>query len=85
MCTGQTSSRSPFQTLLSLHEVISPTGTTKDDFSRKVVTQPFNKRRRGKESQSAPLHHIIMNYFCPLLAYQVLTGPRKKSPCTKKE
>ncbi|XP_053527688.1 partner and localizer of BRCA2 isoform X1 [Artibeus jamaicensis] len=58
MCTGQTSSRSPFQTLLSLNEVISPTGTTKDDFSRKVVTQPFNKRRRGKrKSICTPTSH----------------------------
>ncbi|XP_054436929.1 partner and localizer of BRCA2 isoform X7 [Pteronotus mesoamericanus] len=47
-CTGQTSSRSPFQRLLSLTEVSSPTGPTKDDFSRKVVTQQSSRRRRGK-------------------------------------
>ncbi|XP_036926549.1 partner and localizer of BRCA2 isoform X2 [Sturnira hondurensis] len=57
-CTGQTSSRSPFQTLFSLTEVSSPTGTTKDDFSRKAVTRPSSRRHRGKrKSICIPTSH----------------------------
>ncbi|XP_045051283.2 partner and localizer of BRCA2 isoform X2 [Desmodus rotundus] len=57
-CMGQTSSRSPFQTLLSLTEVSFPTGPTKDDFSRKAVTQPSSRRLRGKrKSICTPTSH----------------------------
>ncbi|XP_035877271.1 partner and localizer of BRCA2 isoform X3 [Phyllostomus discolor] len=56
--TGQTSSRSPLQTLLSLTEVSSPTGPTKDDFSRKAATQPSSRRHRGKrKSICTPTSH----------------------------
>ncbi|KAM5329538.1 partner and localizer of BRCA2 isoform 2-T2 [Glossophaga mutica] len=57
-CTGQTSSRSPLQTLLSLTEASSPTGPTKDDFSRKAVTQPSSRRnRRKRKSICTPTSH----------------------------
>nr|KAF6490501.1 partner and localizer of BRCA2 [Molossus molossus] len=58
-CTGQASSKSPFQRLLSLTEIISPAGPTKDDFSRTAVTQPSGRRHRGKRKtiQTPTLHH----------------------------
>ncbi|KAK2494042.1 hypothetical protein MC885_008057 [Smutsia gigantea] len=52
-CIGQPSSRSP-QKLPSLSEVNSPTGPPKDDFSRKVVTQPGGRRQRGKRKSVCP-------------------------------
>ncbi|EPQ17699.1 Partner and localizer of BRCA2 [Myotis brandtii] len=58
-CTEKASSRSPFQRLLSLTEVSSPTGHTTDDFSRTSVTQSSGRRHRGKR-KSVPtptLHH----------------------------
>lgn len=62
-CTGQISLRSPFQRLLSLTEVSSPTGPTKDDFSRKAVTQPSSRRHRGKRKSictSTSHHHELL-------------------------
>ncbi|XP_016078204.1 PREDICTED: partner and localizer of BRCA2 isoform X2 [Miniopterus natalensis] len=58
-CTGQASSRSPFQRLLSLTEVSSPAGGTKDDFPRTAVTQPSGRRHRGKRKSvcTPALHH----------------------------
>ncbi|XP_028354454.1 partner and localizer of BRCA2 isoform X4 [Physeter macrocephalus] len=58
----QPSSKSP-QKLLSLTEVNSPAGPTKDDFSRKAVTQPSGRKRKGRrKSVCTPLldHHDLL-------------------------
>nr|XP_058892924.1 partner and localizer of BRCA2 isoform X5 [Kogia breviceps] len=58
----QPSSKSP-QKLLSLTEVNSPAGPTKDDFSRKAVTQPSGRKRKGRrKSVCTPLldHHELL-------------------------
>ncbi|XP_068422291.1 partner and localizer of BRCA2 isoform X2 [Eschrichtius robustus] len=58
----QPSSKSP-QKLLLLTEVNSPAGPTKDDFSRKAVTQPSGRKRKGRrKSACTPLldHHELL-------------------------
>uniref|UniRef100_A0A8D1WWF8 Partner and localiser of BRCA2 WD40 domain-containing protein n=1 Tax=Sus scrofa TaxID=9823 RepID=A0A8D1WWF8_PIG len=58
----RSSSKSPSQELLSI-EVSSPAGTTKDDFSRKTVTQPTGRKCRGKrKSVCTPMsaHHELL-------------------------
>ncbi|XP_061066244.1 partner and localizer of BRCA2 isoform X3 [Eubalaena glacialis] len=58
----QPSSKSP-QKLLSLTEVNSPAGPTKDDFSRKAVTQPSGRKHKGRrKSVCTPLldHHELL-------------------------
>ncbi|XP_059933734.1 partner and localizer of BRCA2 isoform X2 [Mesoplodon densirostris] len=58
----QPSSKSP-QKLLSLTEVNSPAGPTKDDFPRKAVTQPSGRKRKGRrKSVCTPLldHHELL-------------------------
>ncbi|XP_054570155.1 partner and localizer of BRCA2 isoform X1 [Eptesicus fuscus] len=56
--TEKASSRSPFQRLLSLTEVSSPTGHTTDDFSRTSVTQSSGRRPSGKrKSVRTPTLH----------------------------
>ncbi|XP_007186369.1 partner and localizer of BRCA2 isoform X5 [Balaenoptera acutorostrata] len=58
----QPSSKSP-QRLLLLTEVNSPAGPTKDDFSRKAVTQPSGRKRKGRrKSACTPLldHHELL-------------------------
>ncbi|XP_004442753.1 PREDICTED: partner and localizer of BRCA2 isoform X2 [Ceratotherium simum simum] len=51
-CTGRPNSRSPRQKLLSLTEVTAPGGPTKDDCSRKAVTQPSGRRHRGRRKST---------------------------------
>ncbi|XP_067562474.1 partner and localizer of BRCA2 isoform X7 [Pseudorca crassidens] len=58
----QLSSKSP-QKLLSLTEVNSPAGPTKNDFSGKAVTQPSGRKRKGRrKSVCTPLldHHELL-------------------------
>ncbi|XP_026982431.1 partner and localizer of BRCA2 isoform X7 [Sagmatias obliquidens] len=58
----QPSSKSP-QKLLSLTEVNSPAGPTKNDFSGKAVTQPSGRKRKGRrKSVCSPLldHHELL-------------------------
>ncbi|XP_059979129.1 partner and localizer of BRCA2 isoform X3 [Lagenorhynchus albirostris] len=58
----QPSSKSP-QKLLSLTEVNSPAGPTKNDFSGKAVTQPSGRKRKGRrKSVCTPLldHHELL-------------------------
>ncbi|XP_029077103.1 partner and localizer of BRCA2 isoform X4 [Monodon monoceros] len=58
----QPSSRSP-QKLLLLTEVNTPAGLTKNDFSRKAVTQPSGRKRKGRrKSVCTPLldHHELL-------------------------
>ncbi|XP_032461406.1 partner and localizer of BRCA2 isoform X4 [Phocoena sinus] len=58
----QPSSKSP-QKLLSLTEVSSPAGPTKNDFPRKAVTQPSGRKRKGRrKSVCTPLldHHELL-------------------------
>ncbi|XP_057603709.1 partner and localizer of BRCA2 isoform X2 [Hippopotamus amphibius kiboko] len=58
----QPSSKSP-QKLLSLTEVTPTAGPTKDDFSRKAVTQPSGRKYKGKrKSVCTPLldHHELL-------------------------
>ncbi|XP_073744082.1 partner and localizer of BRCA2 isoform X4 [Callorhinus ursinus] len=61
-CIGQPSSRTR-QKGLSLTEVNSPTGPTKDNLPRKAVTQPSGRRHGGKrKSVSPPVldHHELL-------------------------
>ncbi|XP_027946251.1 partner and localizer of BRCA2 isoform X2 [Eumetopias jubatus] len=61
-CIGQPSSRRR-QKGLSLTEVNSPTGPTKDNLPRKAVTQPSGRRHGGKrKSVSPPVldHHELL-------------------------
>nr|XP_020729746.1 partner and localizer of BRCA2 isoform X3 [Odocoileus virginianus texanus] len=58
----QPSSRSA-QKLLSLTEVSSSTGSTKDDFSRKTVTKPSGRKCRGKRKSACTSlldHHELL-------------------------